>query len=134
MFDLNIATGWCGMVAGALLGMTFGLWAESAEWAGGYAGFRRRALRLAHIAAFALGIINVLYGLCGSALANLPAPWLGQTGRVTMLLGAVLMPLVCLAVAWRRSLKYLFPIPATCLLTAVSLQAWAWLIQAGKGA
>ena len=49
--------------------------AESRDWAGGYGSFQRQALRLAHIAAFALGIINVLYGSTTRALDLLrPSP------------------------------------------------------------
>ena len=73
MHDCNILAGWAGMILGALLGMAFGLRAESRDWAGGYGSFRRQALRLAHIAAFALGIINVLYGSSTRALDLLPA-------------------------------------------------------------
>jgi hypothetical protein len=65
MHEWNIFAGWIGMLLGAVLGMAFGLRADSREWAGGYGSFRRQALRLGHIAAFALGIINVLYGLMG---------------------------------------------------------------------
>ena len=126
MHEWNIFVGWCGMIGGALLGMTFGLWAESRDWAGGYGSFRRQALRLAHIAAFALGMINVLYGLCAGGLDPL-AEWVARTGCIAMMVGGVFMPLVCLAAAWRPSLKYLFPIPATCVLAALVIQAWGWL-------
>ena len=125
MYEWNIFIGWCGMVAGAVLGMIIGLWAESRDWAGGYGSFRRQALRLAHVAAFALGIINVLYGTCTLGLRQLPM-WAGRAGCVAMMAGGVLMPLLCLAAAWRRSLKYLFPIPATCVLAALVIQAWGW--------
>jgi hypothetical protein len=132
MHDCNILAGWVGMILGALLGMTFGLWAESRQWAGGYDSFERQALRLAHIAAFALGIINVLYGSSTQALDLLP-PWLAATGSVAMMAGGFLMPAVCLAAAWRRPLKILFPLPASCVLVALAIQAWAWwrLLAAG---
>jgi len=123
---LNIAAGWCLIVLGALLGMTFGLWAESRQWAGGYGSFRRQCLRLAHIAAFALGMLNLLYALFCEGLADLP-PWVIHVGSKAMAAGGILMPLVCFATAWRPRLKYLFPIPATCILIAVSVQAWGWL-------
>jgi hypothetical protein len=125
MHDCNVLTGWVGMILGALLGMAFGLRAESRDWAGGYGSFQRQSLRLAHIAAFALGIINVLYGSSTRALDLLP-PWAVVAGSVAMMAGGLLMPAVCLAVAWRRSLKLLFPLPASCVLTALAIQAWAW--------
>ena len=126
MYEWNVFIGWCGMIGGAVLGMAIGLRAESRDWAGGYGSFRRQALRLAHIAAFALGIINVLYGTGTEGLRQLPT-WVGRAGSVAMMVGGVLMPCVCLAAAWRRSLKYLFPIPATCVLAALAIQAWGWL-------
>jgi len=129
MHEWNIVAGWCGMAAGALLGMILGLRAESGTWAGGYDSFRRRALRLAHIAALALGIINVLYGAHAAGLDRLP-DWAARTGCAAMIAGGALMPLVCLAAAWRRPLKVLFPIPATCVLAALVIQAWGWLLVA----
>ena len=77
MHDWNMLAGWCGMAVGAVLGMTFGLKAESRDWADGYGSFRRQALRLGHIAAFALGIINVLYAM--SSPASLTCP-IGRRG------------------------------------------------------
>ena len=123
--DCNILAGWGGMILGTLLGMAFGLRAESREWAGGYGSFQRQALRLAHIAAFALGMINVLYGLSTRGLDLLP-PWAMLSGSVAMIAGGVLMPAVCLAVAWRPSWKFLFPLPASCVLAALAVQAWGW--------
>ncbi len=125
MHECNVLTGWGGMILGALLGMAFGLRAESREWAGGYGSFQRQALRLAHVAAFALGMINVLYGSSTRAVDLLP-PWAVVTGSVAMIAGGLLMPAVCLAAAWRRPLKLLFPLPASCVLAALMIQAWAW--------
>ena len=132
MHASSILAGWCGMILGALLGMAFGVHAESRDWAGGYGSFRRQALRLGHVAAFALGIINVLYGLCTRGLVLLP-DWAAVAGTVAMIIGGFLMPAVCLAAAWRRSLKYLFPLPATCVLAALAIQAWGWWRVAAQG-
>ena len=132
MLEWNIAAGWFGMVVGTVLGMWYGMYAESREWAGGYGSFRRQTLRLAHIAAFALGIINVLYGLCGTG-SLWPYEWLGIAGSVAMIAGGLLMPVVCLLAAWRNSFKYLFPIPASCVLVGVGVQAWSWLVVAWGG-
>ena len=80
MHDCNILVGWVGMILGALLGMAFGLRAESRDWAGGYGSFQRQALRLAHIAAFALGMINVLYGSVDAGPG--PAAAMGRRHRI----------------------------------------------------
>lgn len=120
------------MAAGALLGMVFGLRAESRDWAGGYGSFRRQSMRLGHIAAFALGIINVLYGSMSTGLSTLPG-WVATVGSVAMICGGLLMPAVCLAAAWRPPFKHLFPVPATCVLAAVVVQAWGWYRLASQG-
>ncbi len=125
MGEWNILIGWCGMLLGATLGMLIGLRAESRRWAGGYDSFRRQALRLGHIAAFALGIINVLYGQCVDRLAVLPG-WAMQVGPWAMIAGGLLMPAVCLASAWQRRWRVLFPVPATCIAAALAIQAWGW--------
>jgi hypothetical protein len=125
MYACNILVGWVGMILGALLGMAFGLRAESRDWAGGYGSFQRQALRLAHIAAFALGMINVLYGSCTRGL-DLLLPWVAASGSVAMIAGGLLMPAVCLAAACYRPLKLLFPLPASCVLVALTVQAWGW--------
>ncbi|NLF31205.1 MAG: hypothetical protein GX591_10015 [Planctomycetes bacterium] len=121
----HMTAGWGGMVFGALLGMVFGLWAESRQWAGGYGSFRRQMLRLAHVAAFALGIINVLYAFSAQSLAALPS-WAVAAGSGGMIAGGLLMPLVCLATAWRRAARHLLAIPAACVAVALIVQAWGW--------
>jgi len=50
-----------------------------------------------------------------------------------MIVGGLLMPLVCLATAWRRAFKFLFPLPASCVLLAVAVQAWGWWRVAVQG-
>ncbi len=120
------------MILGAALGMIFGMKAESRDWAGGYGSFRRQAMRLAHVAAFALGMMNVLYGSVTAGLGSLPH-WACSAGSIAMIVGAVLMPIVCLGAAWRRPLKYAFPIPASCVLVALVIQAWGWYRVASHG-
>ena len=60
---LNWQFGWglalSAFVTGALLGLCF----HREDFLGGYDSFRRRLLRLGHIAQAALGMMNVLYGL-----------------------------------------------------------------------
>jgi hypothetical protein len=40
---------------------------------------------------------------------------------------------VCLATAWRRPFKYFFPLPASCVLLALAVQAWGWWRVAVQG-
>lgn len=115
----NLLTGWCLMALGVLIGMTIGLWAHDDNWANGYPSYRRRMLRLSHIAAFALGIINVLYAFCGD-LTSLPSALL-LTGSTAMMLGGILMPIACLLTSWKKPLRLFFPVPALLLLLAISV-------------
>lgn len=46
-----------------------------------------------------------------------------------MIAGGFLMPAVCLASAWRRHLKILFPLAATCVTIALIVQGWGWFLR-----
>jgi hypothetical protein len=119
----NIVAGWSGMIVGALMGMGIGMKAERRDWLGGYGSFERQAVRLAHVAFFALGMINVLWGMCGHLFPPpLHLAWVASIGSVLMIVGAFAMPTVCLLSAWKRRCKYLFPLPATCVLLATASQ------------
>lgn len=120
-FVLTLAPsfGWAMMAFGALLGMLIGLRSHLEDWLGGYSTYRRRILRLGHIASFALGGMTVLY------MASIPPELLAspttvlKTGATAMVLGALLMPTVCLATAWREQFRHLFGIPAISVLVAL---------------
>ncbi len=77
----NLIVGWLLMIFGVLIGMTIGLWAHDDEWAHGYPSYRRRMLRLSHIAAFALGIINVLYAFVDAAFVAVFSSKLSEKGE-----------------------------------------------------
>jgi hypothetical protein len=116
------------MIGGSMaVGAVLGLWSFGGPLASP-AGFRafddlpRRHVRLGHIAAIALPVLNLLY-----------VPWMGRSrwGGVTrragcrlLLFGTVVLPsLLTLTAFWSAGL-YLLPIPvaaltvATCLLAA----------------
>ena len=115
---LNFSAGWwlilTAFVSGAIIGLGF----HREDFLGGYHSFRRRLLRLGHVALAALGMLNVVYGLspvppATGGLAALP-------GRL-LLAGAIAMPLVCFLSVWRKFCRYFFFIPVTLLLSAVIL-------------
>ena len=109
------------MILGVVMGMLMGLRAESSEWAGGYDSLKRRALRLGHISAIALSLLNIVYGYSlGEAV--LPDVW-KIAGGCLMILGAFLMPLVCVGTAYVNRVKYLFPIPASAVGAALVIMA-----------
>jgi hypothetical protein len=116
--SLNFVAGWwmilLAFVTGALIGLGF----HREEFLGGYGSFRRRLVRLGHIALAALGGLNVLYGISpvpdGSARIDIaPGP--------VLLAGAIAMPVVCFLSAWRKPFRHLFFVPVTLLIAAVIL-------------
>ena len=114
---LNFYAGWVGVLLGFLCGAGLGLFFHREDFWGGYASFRRRIVRLGHIALVALGIINVVFAV------SVPASdgFLVRVASICFVLGALSMPLVCFLSGWRASLRVLFPIPVIALVGAVVL-------------
>lgn len=88
------------------------------DFLGGYNSFRRRLLRLGHIALAALGALNVVFGLCPAVPEGRQS---SDLAGLLLLAGAVAMPLVCFLTAWRQMLRRLFFIPVALLVGAVIL-------------
>jgi len=115
---LNWFAGWglvlAAFVSGAMLGVGF----HRDDFLGGYASFRRRMVRLGHIALAAMGMMNVIFSL---------SPWPAAGTSVSngagacFIAGGVLMPVVCFLSAWRESLRRLFFLPVVLLIAAVVL-------------
>jgi hypothetical protein len=112
-----MVAGWIGMVLGLLAGASIGLFFHQENFAGGYVSFRRRLMRLGHVAFFGLGILNVLYALTIDVLVvQLRFPVLASS---SLIFGAILMPLVCFLSAWKMPFRHLFAIPV--IFVAISL-------------
>src|SRR5437870_1544132 len=60
---MNWYAGWTMILTAFVTGAILGLFFYREDFLGGYASFRRRILRLGHIALAALGTINVVYSL-----------------------------------------------------------------------
>lgn len=113
---MNWYFGWSMILAAFVTGAILGLYFHREDFLGGYTLFRRRILRLGHIALAALGMINVLYGLSASA----SAPTLeNQIASVSFMIGGVSMPAVCFLTAWRERFRHWFFIPVSALIIAV---------------
>lgn len=111
--------GWSGMILGLLSGAVIGLRFHDESFAGGYASFRRRMLRLAHVAFFALGIINVLFSLTLTSISvELSYPLLASA---SLGLAVFVMPLVCFLSAWRKLFRHAFALPVTLVAIALIL-------------
>lgn len=117
----NLVAGWVaillGFVAGAVPGLFF--WIE--DWLGGYGAWRRRLVRLAHIAFFGLGFINVLFTLSVAHLGLADNAPLLELSSLLLIGGAIAMPAVCYLSAWRQPFRHLFFIPVTCMVLGVAL-------------
>lgn len=114
----NFTAGWWLILAAFASGAAIGMGFHREDFLGGYGSFRRRLLRLGHIAFAALGMLNVLYGLSpvstgGGTRALLPG--------MLLVAGAVAMPLVCFLTAWRTPFRRLFFVPVVMLMAAVGL-------------
>lgn len=115
---LNFVAGWWLVLAAFLSGAAIGLGFHREDFLGGYGSFRRRLLRLGHLALAALGILNLVYGVSPLPRADASA---GGTAGVLLVAGAVAMPAVCFLTAWRPIFRHGFFIPVTLLIGAVGL-------------
>ncbi len=115
--QLHFAIGWGAMLLGVVAGAVMGLQFHREGWAGGYGSFRRRMLRLGHIAFFGIGMLNLLFGLTvkGMELSD-PGLLIASTGFGV---AAVAMPLCCFLTAWRTPFRHLFPIPVLAVLAGI---------------
>ena len=113
----SIVVGWVTMVGGVISGSIIGLLFHNADWLGGYNSFRRRLVRLAHIAFFGIGILNILFGLSATALSLNPDAV--RIGSTALMIAAVAMPLNCLLTAWREPFRHLFFIPVLAVTVGI---------------
>jgi hypothetical protein len=109
----NLYAAWIGILAGFVTGSVQGLWFHQEEWMGGYGSWRRRMTRLGHIACFGLGFVNLGYAL---TVRSVGLQSISLWPSRLFIVGAVSMPLVCYLSAFRKPLRYLFPIPVVSLL------------------
>lgn len=118
---INLYAAWIGFFLGCLAGAIPGLFFHDENWLGGYASWRRRMIRLGHIAFFGVGLINLAFALTARALGmgsglGLPS-WL-------LIAGLVVMPLVCYLSAFRMIFRHLFFIPALSITLGIALFLW----------
>lgn len=119
MPEWNMLAGWTSMIFGLIAGAVIGLFIHQESFAGGYSSFRRRMMRLGHVAFFALGIINVVFALTISTTGvDLSYPTVASASLVA---GAILMPLTCYLTAWKKPFRHVFTLPVICVATALVL-------------
>jgi hypothetical protein len=119
MAEWNLWAGWAGMLLGLVSGAIIGLGFHKEAFAGGYTSFRRRMLRLGHVAFFALGMVNVLFALTlTSSSVVLGSP---QIASACLAAGGFTMPAVCFLTAWKTPFRHVFPLPVILVLVPVLL-------------
>lgn len=112
------------MLGGVLSGSLIGLFFHRQDWLGGYGSFRRRMVRLGHISFFGLGFINLMF-VFSVMLVPILAPYL-EVASLSLLLGAVTMPLCCFLSAWQEKFRHLFPIPVMSVLVGIVSFLLGW--------
>ncbi len=100
------------MLAAFVTGAGLGMFFHRDNFLGGYGSFRRRILRLGHIAFAALGMLNLVFAL---------GPCSSRAASVWFVVGGVTMPMVCFLTAWREKCRHLFFMPVLALMAAVIL-------------
>ena len=117
MADWNMLAGWIGMMCGLISGAAIGLFFHQADFAGGYGAFRRRLLRLGHVAFLGLGIINILFSVTlAGGILHLSHP---RVASILLIAGAGLMPAICFLAAWRSPFRHVFVIPVVCVAITI---------------
>jgi hypothetical protein len=115
---INYFAGWSMVLAAFVTGAGIGLFFHRPEFWGGYASFRRRIVRLGHIALAALGMMNVLFALCPWPAGD---RWNGIWAGRLWIVGGVAMPVVCFLTGWRAGFRNWFFVPVGALVGAVVL-------------
>jgi hypothetical protein len=109
----NLHAAWIGILLGFTTGALIGLRFHDQQWAGGYASWRRRLMRLGHISFFGLAFINLAFYLTVAQIR--PAPGIITAGAL-FIVGAATMPAVCFLSAWRIPFRRLFFVPVGALI------------------
>jgi hypothetical protein len=122
--SLNILVGWIAMLSGTAAGAALGLFFSRDDWAGGYASFRRRMLRLGHISFFGIGFLNLLFGLT-LTVVSLPTTH-ARIASVGFLVAVITMPACCFLSAWKKPFRHLFPIPVLAVLAGIIPVLLGW--------
>ena len=111
---INWYFGWISILSAFFTGAIIGMFFYREDFLGGYSSFRRRILRLGHIAQAALGMMNVV--AANSQFSGCEFNAIAIWGLVV---GGISMPAVCFLSAWKPSMRHLFFIPVVSLFAAV---------------
>jgi hypothetical protein len=113
--NANLLLAWVCLLLGFVSGMVLGLFFHGENWLGGYGSFKRRMYRLGHISFFGLGTVNLLFCLTVQNFSLRGA--LIHFASLAFIVGAIAMPLCCLAMAHFPKARMFFAVPVISLLT-----------------
>lgn len=113
---VNWYAGWLMVLCAFVTGAGIGLFFHREEFWGGYDSFRRRIVRLGHIALAALGMMNVLFSLSPWPVAESQHE---AIAAIAFIVGGISMPVVCFLSGWRQEFRHLFFVPVASLIVAV---------------
>jgi hypothetical protein len=117
--QINLTLAWLWILLGFVSGMVIGMFFHREDWLGGYASFKRRLYRLAHISFFGLGAVNLFFWLTVKTLpASNPLPAVASWAFV---LGAITMPICCALMAHFPKLHLIFAVPVISLIAGAGL-------------
>ena len=115
---VNLVMAWIWILLGFLSGSVLGLFFARENWLGGYASFKRRLYRLAHISFFGLGLANLAFYF--TAQTGIPASGL-EAASWLFVAGAITMPICCVVMAHFPKALLLFGVPVLSLVAGGAL-------------
>ncbi len=120
----NLYAAWTGFLLGSLAGLVPGLFFHREDWLGGYGSWQRRMVRLAHVAYFGIGILNLAFALTARSLEIAHGTALPSA---LLIIGAITMPAVCYLSAFKMAYRQLFAVPALSVTIGVAVFLWRML-------
>lgn len=123
---INAVTAWIGVLGGLLSGVLVGLGFADERFLGGYQSWRRRLVRLGHIAFFGTAALNfaLVFTLTHFGVTDNAESLVARTTSMCLVVGAAAMPAVCFLAAWRKALRHLFPLPVLALVCGAAGALW----------
>ncbi|MGI9456019.1 MAG: hypothetical protein ACR2NU_05620 [Aeoliella sp.] len=121
MAVLNLQIGWLAILLGLLSGAVIGMFFHQEHWLGGYDGWSRRLVRLAHISLVGTGLLNIAYAVSLEAMSFSASPIVAGP---LLIAGAAAMPTACVICAYRKQWWPVFTLPVTCLVLSAAEIVW----------
>ncbi|QQE10479.1 hypothetical protein JD969_13320 [Planctomycetota bacterium] len=127
MAEVNLIFGWAWVMMGIFVGAVVGMFFVREEFMGGYGSWRRRMVRLGHIAFMGMAAVNIGFALTVKTygLSDFDGVWLVS---LCFLIGGIGMPLVCLLSAWKKCLRHAFCVPVVALVVGLGGLGMAFVV------